>query len=162
MNVERMLKLRLNGYTYARIAMRANVSRQRVQQILAPPRPIRDFVVNKHDGKCAKCGLYVGKSGHVHHAGNETETYNDIENLELLCLTCHRGAHRDLVNGDLNVSPASFIEEGRQKRQVRRHAHLERRNENIKRYRERGMTLRALGKMFKLSHTQIANIINGK
>jgi len=39
---------------------------------------------------------------------------------------------------------------------------IERRNENIKRYRERGMTLRALGKMFKLSHTQIANIINGK
>lgn len=36
--------------------------------------------------------------------------------------------------------------------------HIQRRNENIIRYRERGMTLRALARMFKLSHTQIANI----
>ena len=37
---------------------------------------------------------------------------------------------------------------------------IQRRNENIVRYRkERGMTYRAIGKMFKLSHTQVMNII---
>jgi len=35
----------------------------------------------------------------------------------------------------------------------------QRRNKNIRRYRKKGMTLRALARMFKLSHTQIANII---
>jgi len=36
---------------------------------------------------------------------------------------------------------------------------IQRRNENIIRFRERGMTYRAIGRMFKLSHTQIMNII---
>lgn len=39
-----------------------------------------------------------------------------------------------------------------------------RRNSNIKRKHAQGMTYRALGRMFKLSHTQIMNIVreNGK
>lgn len=37
---------------------------------------------------------------------------------------------------------------------------IQRRNENIVRYRNKGMTFRALGKMFKLSHTQVMNIYN--
>jgi len=36
---------------------------------------------------------------------------------------------------------------------------IQRRNENIIRRRDRGMSLRKLGRMFKLSHTQIANIV---
>jgi len=37
---------------------------------------------------------------------------------------------------------------------------IQRRNENIRLYRkERKMTYRALARMFKLSHTQIANIV---
>ena len=37
---------------------------------------------------------------------------------------------------------------------------IERRNENIRLYRkERKMTYRALARMFKLSHTQVMNII---
>jgi len=36
---------------------------------------------------------------------------------------------------------------------------IQRRNENILKYRERGMTYRAIGKMFKLSHTRVMNIV---
>ena len=37
---------------------------------------------------------------------------------------------------------------------------IRRRNENIRLYRkDRKMTYRAIGKMFKLSHTQVMNII---
>lgn len=35
---------------------------------------------------------------------------------------------------------------------------IQRRNENIIKRRAAGMTLRALARMFKLSHTQVANI----
>lgn len=42
---------------------------------------------------------------------------------------------------------------------IRQIERIQRRNENIIRRRDRGMTLRKLGRMFKLSHTQIANII---
>ena len=37
---------------------------------------------------------------------------------------------------------------------------IQQRNENICLYRKRGMTYRSLGRMFKLSHTQIMNIVN--
>ena len=36
---------------------------------------------------------------------------------------------------------------------------IQRRNANICKYRERGMTYRAIGRMFKLSHTQVMNIL---
>ena len=88
-----MLKLRLDGLTYRDIANRAGISRQRVQQLLSPPPKIRQFVLDKYDDRCNRCGVYVGYSGHVHHNGDNPETYNDINNLELLCLSCHRKAH---------------------------------------------------------------------
>ena len=89
-----MLKLRLDGRPYQYIADRAGLTRQRIQQILSPPIPVRDFVVGKYDGYCANCGIYVGRIGHVHHKGaNEEEDYNDIDNLILLCASCHRRRH---------------------------------------------------------------------
>ena len=36
---------------------------------------------------------------------------------------------------------------------------IQRRDENIARYRAKGMTYRAIGKMFKLSHTRVMQII---
>ena len=84
---------RLNGLTYAEIGKRLNLSRQRVQQLLQPSREVRDYVVAKYSGKCALCGLFVGKSGHIHHKKTAEENYNDVENLELLCISCHRCIH---------------------------------------------------------------------
>jgi len=87
--------MRLDGKTYKEIAAEAGVSRQRIQKMLSPPPSIRCFVVKKFGGKCNRCGIFVGQSGHVHHNGDNPETYNDIENLELLCIGCHRTAHTD-------------------------------------------------------------------
>ena len=89
-----MLRLRLEGRTYEYIANKAGVSRQRVQQIISPPKEVRKYVVDKYNGRCTECGLYVGYSGHVHHEGaNGEEDYNDIENLQLLCISCHGHKH---------------------------------------------------------------------
>lgn len=89
----KILRMRLDGMTYQQIGHSLGVSRQRIQQIISPPRQIRDFVIKKYNGRCASCGLYVGGKGHLHHTDNKQNHYNDIENLELLCITCHRGRH---------------------------------------------------------------------
>ena len=88
-----MLTLRLEGDSYSNIARLANISRQRIQQILSPPKVIRDTIVKKAFGKCADCQIHVGESGHIHHRKNDFDHYQDIENLELLCISCHRKRH---------------------------------------------------------------------
>ena len=90
-----MLKFRIDGLTYQEIAEKASVSRQRVHQLLSPPAAIRDFVVKKYSGYCMDCGIKVGKAGHVHHNNlSDEEDYSDIDNLQLLCPTCHRHRHK--------------------------------------------------------------------
>src|SRR3972149_3861748 len=93
MTREELLKLRLDGCTYQSIADKAGISRQRVQQLLSPPKAIRDIVCSRADGRCQRCDVQVGKSGHVHHTGNARENYNDLDNLQLLCVSCHKAAH---------------------------------------------------------------------
>ena len=93
MTKQQMLALRLQGHTYRHIASKAGVSYQWVQQSLSPPKEVRDFIVNKCAGLCRECGILVGSSGHVHHIGLAEENYQDIENLELLCASCHRAQH---------------------------------------------------------------------
>lgn len=88
-----MLQLRLEGRTYGYIATKAGVSRQRVQQVLSPPSAVRTYIVNKASGKCTICGILVGVSGNVHHFTTQEEDYNDIDNLQLLCSSCHRTTH---------------------------------------------------------------------
>jgi 5-methylcytosine-specific restriction endonuclease McrA len=143
MDKREMLKLRLRGKTYDFIGSKAGVTRQRVQQLLAPPKDIRDFVIKKYDGCCAECGLSVGKSGHVHHNNmGDEENYQDIDNLQLLCISCHRKKHPTLLEN-------TKVE----------------RNENIRSYRRvhPRASLRAMGRMFHLSHVMILKILrNGK
>lgn len=89
-----MLVLKLEGQSYQYIAKKAKISRQRVQQLLSPPKAIRDFVIKKYQAKCVNCGLYVGRRGHIHHEpANGEEDYNDINNLQLLCIFCHHKRH---------------------------------------------------------------------
>jgi hypothetical protein len=93
---ERALEMRLEGRTYLEIGRELRVSRQRAQQILEPPAVIRAAVVDRDGGLCRGCGLIVGKSGHIHHRGSTglaPETYQDLANLILLCISCHRGEH---------------------------------------------------------------------
>ena len=92
MTKQEMLELRLDGLPYELIAQRAGISRQRVHQLLSPPKHIRDFLITKNKGVCQICGIYVGKNGHVHHPFDE-EHYEDIDNLMFLCSSCHRRQH---------------------------------------------------------------------
>ncbi len=88
-----MLQHRLDDYSYAYISKEVGGSTQSVQHVLAPPKEIRDYIVDKYNGRCLDCGLYVGASGQVHHDENTGEDFNDIENLVLLCVSCHRKNH---------------------------------------------------------------------
>lgn len=93
-----MAQLRLAGETYSQIAQRAGLSRQRIQKLISPPKEIRDFILKKYSGHCAKCGIKVGHAGHIHHKeGNDGDEYNDIPNLELLCISCHRKEHGQIT-----------------------------------------------------------------
>lgn len=105
MDKAKMLELRLDGRSYQYIANEAGITRQRVQQILSPPASIRNFVVAKFNGRCNRCGIFVGASGHVHHNGDlAIENYDDPNNLELLCLVCHRKAHWGEKPGGINAN----------------------------------------------------------
>ncbi len=95
------LELRLAGLSYAQIGKQLGVSRQRIQAMIAPPKEIRNYIVKIASGLCTSCGIKVSNSGHVHHVDNLDETYNDINNLTLLCPGCHRLAH-NVIPGQPN------------------------------------------------------------
>lgn len=106
---QEMLSLKLQGQSYRAISVLAGISRQRVQQLLAPPRAIRAIVVKRAEGICQGCQIYVGNSGHVHHQGaHEGENYNDLDNLELLCPSCHRTEHLPIIKQFPMKKPAMF------------------------------------------------------
>lgn len=96
MDKSEMLRMRLDGSTYASIAGKAGVSRQRIQHILSPPSSVANSIRAQCKGRCSSCTILVGKSGHIHHkkvSGKTEDDYNDISNLTLLCISCHREAH---------------------------------------------------------------------
>lgn len=92
-----IFRLRREGETFASIAHQLGISRQRVSQLLTPPKGILRLVAERQDGACLDCGLHCNGKGQVHHisVGHEDiEDYNDIENLVLLCPSCHRKRHQ--------------------------------------------------------------------
>ncbi len=89
-----MLGLRLEGRTYQYIADKASLSRQRIQQILSPPKKTRELIVTKYGGHCCDCNIWVGESGHIHHKNTNGEDYQDQVNLVLLCPSCHLKRHK--------------------------------------------------------------------
>lgn len=97
-NLERRnaaLEMRLNGLTYAQIGEKLGVSRQRAEQMVSPPKEITESVKVKAHGRCENCGIVVA-FGHVHHKNTTVliEDFNDTQNLQYLCPSCHRMAHR--------------------------------------------------------------------
>ena len=90
-----ILQMRLDGMSYFAIGKELGISRQRVQQLISPPTYIKNLIVGKAQGKCQLCGIFVSLSGDVHHIGNNGENYNDVDNLQLLCKSCHRIAHSE-------------------------------------------------------------------
>ena len=91
-----IVHLRLAGYTYAAIGQRFGVSRQRIQQLLVPPKPIRELVRSRAHGRCEECGLEI-TAGDIHHRGRKTCTvvnYQQPHYLVYLCRACHSKKHR--------------------------------------------------------------------
>ncbi len=93
MEKQELLAERLEGKSYSQIAKEANVSRQRIQQILSPSTDIQKMVRSKQKGLCEVCGKPLHSSGHIHHK-SLIEDYNSLENLVLLCISCHMKKHR--------------------------------------------------------------------
>lgn len=96
---EKALRMRLLGKTYAEIGRELDISRQRVQQLISPPLVVKRLIMQRANGCCQACGVKIGRSGHVHHKGGNGEDYNDIDNLEFLCISCHLRKHRTLPRG---------------------------------------------------------------
>lgn len=88
---EEAIELKLKGLSYAEIARRFGVSRQRVQQMIRPPKEVYNAVKERAKGRCQFCGVELD-SGHVHHLNN-VEDYNDWMNLRYLCTACHTNVH---------------------------------------------------------------------
>lgn len=86
--------LRMSGLSFPQIAKIFHVSPQRIQQILCPDPQTRDAVKKHSNNHCERCGIYV-LHGHVHHKaqGDEFARYNNIANLQYLCISCHRHVH---------------------------------------------------------------------
>jgi len=96
--IKEILQDRLDGESYAEIGRKYNLSRQWVQQLLSPHAEIRNYVIEKYHNRCASCGILLNKGGNIHHKNTDYESYNDIENLEYLCVSCHRRKHRSKPN----------------------------------------------------------------
>src|SRR6516225_16594 len=102
-----VLELWLKGLTYAEVARAVGLSRQRVQQIVRPPKAVYDLVVKRASGCCRDCGVKL-LSGHVHRENHDSEDFNDIENLVYLCPACHRKRHAPRPSKKLN-NPFRFV-----------------------------------------------------
>lgn len=87
------IAMKVNGKTYREIAVVLGVSRQRVQQIIAPPAQVRHLIFLRCGDICESCGKKAsGKDAHLHHVARIAD-YNAASNLAHLCNACHRHAH---------------------------------------------------------------------
>ena len=91
---ETALLLRLRGLTYAEIGTQLGVSRQRAQQLIRPPREIYEIIKKRANGRCEECATEIANS-QLHHrqADRELSAFNEIENLQYLCRSCHTTKH---------------------------------------------------------------------
>ncbi len=111
--LKEMQEMKLAGASYQGIADKFGISRQRVQQIMAPSPEVAQSVKTRAGGKCQRCGEYVGVSGHIHHNGSNARDYDSIDNLEYLCLPCHRKAHKNTISDETRARMSRASIEGR-------------------------------------------------
>lgn len=96
---EEMFTLYSQGLTYSSIAVRAGVSRQRIQQLICPPKNVTKALLKRAKNKCEDCGLLIEKpgDGHVHHKEKDGLLTGDVKTLLrkllFLCRSCHRRLH---------------------------------------------------------------------
>jgi uncharacterized protein YlaI len=94
--LEMMRTMLLDGNTYQKIGDEFGISRQRVEQLLSPPKTILLAVKERAKGRCEDCGIILATGGHLHHINNDTikaDQFNDTANIEYLCQSCHHRIH---------------------------------------------------------------------
>ena len=85
--------LRLRGLTYKEIGEQMGFSRQRAQQLVRPSHHVYRHIRARAGNACEDCHITL-KSGHLHHKSlPDYEGFNDLDNLEYLCASCHRKKH---------------------------------------------------------------------
>ena len=99
---KKAIELRLSGLTYEEIGNSLGFSRQYAQQLVRPVTSIYRAVKQTAKGRSQKCGLAI-RNGHIHHIKSEEvakEDFNNLENLEYVCISCHRELHNERANAD--------------------------------------------------------------
>jgi predicted HNH restriction endonuclease len=99
--LQEIINLRLDGHTYTEIGKMYGVSRQRIQQLIAPPEQIATAVSKRANYKCEICGINLKHGGHLHHKTNGDYDYSSADNMMLVCASCHRRIHCIDKNPDL-------------------------------------------------------------
>jgi hypothetical protein len=86
---KRAIDLKRQDMSYQAVALEMGISRQRVQQLTRPPKPIKEAILLRAKGKCEECGAEIGRRGEFHHKNEHDYDWNDISNIDYLCKTCH-------------------------------------------------------------------------
>ena len=89
---QRVLGLWLTGLTYAEIGRMMGVTRQYVQQQIAPGIETQRAVRARAKHLCESCGTRERRFRHHIHHRSRTLQYNRLSNLALLCQSCHKVA----------------------------------------------------------------------
>ncbi|MEK6878478.1 MAG: helix-turn-helix domain-containing protein [Nanoarchaeota archaeon] len=87
-----IVKLKIDGLTYAAIARIYGVSRQRIHQIICyKKRYFRKSILNKLKGRCFSCRKKTEKL-QGHHLNGDRKN-NEENNLFFICIRCHKNVH---------------------------------------------------------------------
>lgn len=86
-----IVELLAAGLSYTKIAEIEAITRQRVQQLVKPPVNIINLIRERAACLCETCHAATGS--HLHHKSWVKDTYNNPENLLLLCRECHQHLH---------------------------------------------------------------------
>lgn len=93
---QRAITLYLSGLSYPQVAATLGLSLGYMRHVIGPPETIRHAVWRRAAFRCERCHTEC-PSGHIHHRereGIDWVAFNAPSNLEYLCLTCHRAAHK--------------------------------------------------------------------
>lgn len=101
-NEERELDIKImrnGGYSYSAIARKWGLSKQRVYQIFAGYRTMKPELSRKikcESGACELCGDTDIDKLDIHH-NDLNPLNNDITNLSVVCVSCHKELHRGQI-----------------------------------------------------------------
>lgn len=83
-----MVEMKAAGLSYASIAVKFNISRQRIQTYFSPPIKIMEEVAERAQALCEECGTF-DQFGHYHHKVYQWDILNTEKNILYLCVSCH-------------------------------------------------------------------------